>query len=51
MDLLALIRRIPISIHAPREGGDGDVVVVDTIDLQISIHAPREGGDLGYHGN
>ena len=33
-----------ISIHAPREGGDGmpaDAIAI----LKISIHAPREGGD------
>ena len=33
-----------ISIHAPREGGDGssgNAVVING----ISIHAPREGGD------
>ena len=34
----------PISIHAPREGGD-DVVFIDYLQLIISIHAPREGGD------
>ena len=35
-----------ISIHAPREGGDGlsDISEVKTL---ISIHAPREGGDQG----
>ena len=34
-----------ISIHAPREGGDGTATL--TVDglLAISIHAPREGGD------
>ena len=34
-----------VSIHAPREGGDG---VSDTYSstFQVSIHAPREGGDL-----
>ena len=33
-----------ISIHSPREGGDG----IESIGLQlikISIHSPREGGD------
>ena len=35
---------IPISIHAPREGGDPSVTVYSSKDL-ISIHAPREGGD------
>ena len=33
-----------ISIHAPREGGDG-VGVGDSNMCIISIHAPREGGD------
>ena len=33
-----------ISIHAPREGGDGQLLAV-VGDLVISIHAPREGGD------
>ena len=33
-----------ISIHAPREGGDGADRVADHSDC-ISIHAPREGGD------
>ncbi len=33
-----------ISIHAPREGGDGGIL--DLVgDYAISIHAPREGGD------
>ena len=34
----------PISIHAPREGGDRAGVAGDG-SLLISIHAPREGGD------
>ena len=33
-----------ISIHAPREGGDGALGTTMTIRM-ISIHAPREGGD------
>ena len=42
----------PISIHAPREGGD--IVSYDPRQpFYISIHAPREGGDcsmpLGQH--
>ena len=40
----------PISIHAPREGGDSACVCLLCL-LGISIHAPREGGDedaLGY---
>ena len=34
-----------ISIHAPREGGDGLVAQL-AIRIGISIHAPREGGDV-----
>ena len=34
-----------ISIHAPREGGDG-VTWQATEEDYISIHAPREGGDV-----
>ena len=34
-----------ISIHAPREGGDCDLVKVGPLG-EISIHAPREGGDF-----
>ena len=33
-----------ISIHAPREGGDGDEAPA-VQRVKISIHAPREGGD------
>ena len=33
-----------ISIHAPREGGDGWITGI-AAGLGISIHAPREGGD------
>ena len=33
-----------ISIHAPREGGDPDIVDKE-VSGDISIHAPREGGD------
>ena len=33
-----------ISIHAPREGGDG-TTVSGSGNHEISIHAPREGGD------
>ena len=37
-------RTATISIHAPREGGDG--AEHDLCPLpHISIHAPREGGD------
>ena len=35
-----------ISIHAPREGGDGVGSHVKHSRMNISIHAPREGGDL-----
>ena len=35
-----------ISIHAAREGGDGDVATYMAL-VDISIHAAREGGDLG----
>ena len=34
-----------ISIHAPREGGDGAADVPLVHRIAISIHAPREGGD------
>ena len=33
-----------ISIHAPREGGDANIIAPKPI-KKISIHAPREGGD------
>ena len=33
-----------ISIHAPREGSDDELVIEDAVVL-ISIHAPREGSD------
>ena len=36
---------IHISIHAPREGGDGGSHQGEVIPMVISIHAPREGGD------
>ena len=36
--------RKTISIHAPREGGDGWITGT-AVGLGISIHAPREGGD------
>ena len=38
------IGSIIISIHAPREGGDGRAASVSR-SFHISIHAPREGGD------
>ena len=34
-----------ISIHAPREGGDLNKVILVSQSTAISIHAPREGGD------
>ena len=34
-----------ISIHAPREGRDGDDALGTVLYEQISIHAPREGRD------
>ena len=37
---------VRISIHAPREGGDGGIGIGNA-SRAISIHAPREGGDLG----
>ena len=36
-----------ISIHAPREGGDGTPAPRAAF-ASISIHAPREGGDVTY---
>ena len=44
MDYVQLIT--PISIHAPREGGDVKAFVTDNYSYLISIHAPREGGDI-----
>ena len=35
---------LPISIHAPREGGDLHTSL-SSVYFFISIHAPREGGD------
>ena len=41
------LRSWNISIHAPREGGDG--VKLERLQTRsISIHAPREGGDQVY---
>ena len=37
---------VNISIHAAREGGDGDFFVMFAFRF-ISIHAAREGGDCG----
>ncbi len=39
------IRLIPISIHAPRVGGDKIKIAAET-GIAISIHAPRVGGDF-----
>ena len=44
MDLIIFDEFIPISIHAPREGGDY-VALMEIGSIIISIHAPREGGD------
>ncbi len=36
----------PVSIHAPRAGGDlAELEVLDVVDVIVSIHAPRAGGD------
>ena len=40
---------ITISIHAPREGGDGQLSRFSSQSILISIHAPREGGDYQNH--
>ena len=37
---------VKISIHAPREGSDGDNDNEDNDSINISIHAPREGSDI-----
>ena len=39
-----LLYQLKISIHAPREGGDGFAAMAVDNDFSISIHAPREGG-------
>ena len=44
--MAALLTTLGISIHAPREGGDGEGTPLSP-SIYISIHAPREGGD--YH--
>ena len=40
-----------VSIHAPRAGGDNEVVLGERV-VYVSIHAPRAGGDLPlpHHG-
>ena len=43
MDAVKFIKE-RISIHAPREGGDGGMCLHHPGRI-ISIHAPREGGD------
>ena len=40
-----MLQQIDISIHAPREGGDGRDSARRSAQGVISIHAPREGGD------
>mgnify|MGYP003219409830 CR=1 FL=1 len=42
MDMIPVI---PISIHPPREGWDGELVRTLTPAKGISIHPPREGWD------
>ena len=44
MQFLQLGHDLVISIHAPREGGDG-IRPGLLLRILISIHAPREGGD------
>ena len=39
-----------ISIHAPREGSDGQFVPCLKEGKTISIHAPREGSDAAQTG-
>ena len=46
---LPWFRGYNISIHAPREGGDGATGALDA-NQRISIHAPREGGDWFFMG-
>ena len=41
----ATVPATEISIHAPREGGDGFMQIHTVWFVRISIHAPREGGD------
>ena len=43
-EMLAVLL-LRISIHAPREGGDGKEDASSRAVFSISIHAPREGGD------
>ena len=45
-DFKNMDKRVVISIHAPREGGDFCFAIVIRLIKGISIHAPREGGDL-----
>ena len=44
--MFVLLSQILISIHAPREGSDRDVLVLNVKAQSISIHAPREGSDM-----
>ena len=41
------MKKREISIHAPREGSDGNRRQSSPT-LKISIHAPREGSDYGH---
>ena len=44
MTISVICTELAISIHAPREGGDGKFIYLRRRP-DISIHAPREGGD------
>ena len=41
-----ILRHLPISIHAPREGCDDAMMQRKAAEETISIHAPREGCDI-----
>ena len=47
--LIAVLPRLRVSIHAPREGCDGRGVGTQQGKEIVSIHAPREGCDSGGH--
>ena len=47
--LVAVLPRLRVSIHAPREGCDGRGVGTQQGKEIVSIHAPREGCDSGGH--
>ena len=51
MPCLSFSHQLSISIHAPREGGDAEMLEQKSREY-ISIHAPREGGDgAALHGH